>query len=186
MEDHEIIRLYFARDEAAIRETDRKYGGFCANISWNILQNTLDVEECVNDTYLHIWNSIPPVKPLSLMAYLGKVIRNLSLNLRKAKCAQKRGGGQYDLVYDELSQVVPSSESVEDSYGEIVLRDLLNRWLATLPEEHRLAFVGRYWFFDSIRDISARMGCSEGKTKMLLLRLRRRLKVYLEGEGISL
>lgn len=186
MEDTEIIELYFARNEAAIHETDLKYGRLCSNISRNIVRSEPDVEECVNDTYLHTWNSIPPTRPASLMAYLSKIVRNISLNLLKARHTKKRGAGEYALVYDELSNVVPSSEFVEDIYEGIALKDLLNRWLDSLPAEQRMVFIGRYWFFDSVTEISAKMGYSESKTKMLLLRLRGKLKEYLESEEIHL
>lgn len=186
MEDGEIIELYFARNEDAISETDAKYGRYCSNISRNILRNEPDVEECVNDTYLHTWNSIPPTRPTSLMAYLGKIVRNISLNLFKAKHTKKRGSGEYELVYDELSNVVPASDRVEDIYEGMALKDLLNRWLDSLSSEQRLVFVGRYWYFDSVSSISAKMGYSESKTKMLLLRLRNKLKEYLESEEIHL
>ena len=186
MEDCEIIELYFARNESAISETDRKYGRFCSNVSRNIVRDDMDVEECVNDAYLHTWNSIPPTRPISLMAYLAKLVRNISLNVLKARNTKKRGSGEYELVYDEISNVVPSNESVEDVYEGISLKDLLNRWLDSLPAEHRMVFVGRYWFFDSISTISVKMGYSESKTKMLLLRLREKLKEYLESEEIHL
>ena len=120
------------------------------------------------------------------MAYLGKIVRNISLNLFKAKHTIKRGSGEYELVYDELSNVVPASDRVEDIYEGIALKDLLNRWLDSLSSEQRLVFVGRYWYFDSVSSISAKMGFSESKTKMLLLRLRNKLKEYLESEEIHL
>ncbi len=186
MDDSEIIELYFARNEAAIHETDLKYGKFCSNISRNILRNELDVEECLNDTYLHTWNSIPPTRPDSFIAYLGRLVRNISLNLLKAKHTKKRGSGEYELVYDELSNTVPSTDYVKDVYEGIALKDIINQWLGSLPKTHRQVFVGRYWYFDSISDIASKMGYSESKTKMLLLRLRTKLKEYLESEEIYL
>lgn len=186
MEDGEIIELYFARNEAAIRETDAKYGRYCSSISRNILRNESDVEECINDTYLHTWNSIPPTRPTFLMAYLGKIVRNISLNLFKAKHAKKRGMGENELIYNELTNVIPATDCVEDVYEGMALKDILNRWLNSLTHEQRLIFVGRYWYFDSIASISAKMGCSESKTKMILLRLRNKLKEYLESEEIHI
>lgn len=186
MEDHEIIDLYLARSENAIYETKAKYGGFCSRISWNILRNKEDAEECVSDTYFHTWNAIPPAKPEYLMAYLGKIVRNISLNLRKTKHTQKRGAGEYELAYEELSNVVAASALVEDVYDGVVLKDLLNRWLDHLPAEQRMVFVGRYWYFDSVSEIANKMGYSESKTRMILFRLRSGLKKYLESEGIDL
>lgn len=186
MDDREIIALYFKRAETAITETAKKYGRYCFSISNNILHNHQDAEESVNDTYLHTWNSIPPTKPNCLSAYLAKIVRNISLNKVKALHTQKRGSGEYELAYEELDRKIAFPQSVEDMIDEIYLRDLLNRWLETLSPEKRMVFVGRYWYFDSISEISSKMGFSESKTKMLLLRLRNDLKEYLESEGVHL
>lgn len=186
MDDREIIALYFKRLESAITETAKKYGNYCFSISHNILRNRHDAEESVNDTYLQTWNSIPPTKPNCLSAYLAKIVRNISLNRIKSQNTQKRGSGEYELVYEELEGTISSSQLVEDLLDEISLRDLINRWLDTLSPEQRMVFVGRYWYFDSISTISAKMDFSDSKTKMLLLRLRNDLKKYLESEGIHL
>ncbi len=186
MEDREIIELFYSRDELAIHETSLKYGRFCSNISRNILHNEWDVEECVSDTYLHAWNSIPPAQPHSFMAYLGKITRNISLNLLKFKQAEKRGAGRFELALDELSELITSSNSTDDIADRIALRDSINRWLDTLTHQQRMVFVGRYWYFDSIIEIAIKLGYSEGKTKMLLLRLRKSLKEHLESEGVHL
>lgn len=186
MDDRDIIALYFRRAESAIDETAKKYGKYCFNISNNILRNHQDAEECVNDTYIRTWKSIPPTKPSSLSAYLAKIVRNISLNRIKAQNAQKRGSGEYELAYEELTGIISSPQSVEDMIDEIFLRDLINRWLDTLSPEQRIVFVGRYWYFDSISTISAKMNFSASKTKMLLLRLRNELRKYLESEGVHL
>ncbi len=186
MDDRDIIALYFKRLESAITETAKKYGKYCFSISNNILHNRQDAEESVNDTYLQTWNSIPPTKPNSLSAYLAKIVRNISLNRIKASKAQKRGSGEYELAYDELAGIISSPQTVEDLIDEISLRDLINRWLESLSPEQRMVFVGRYWYFDSIATISAKMDFSVSKTKMLLLRLRNELKEYLESEGVHL
>lgn len=186
MEDEKIIELYFARDEAAIKETAAKYGSYCSSISRNILKNDSDAEECVNDTYWHAWNSIPPTRPTYLMAYLGRIVRNISLNVFKSKHAKKRGSGENELIFDELTHMIPSTDNVEDIYEGIALKDVLNRWLSTLSHEQRLIFIGRYWYFEPIALISAKVGCSESKTKMILLRLRNRLREYLESEEIHI
>lgn len=186
MDDRDIIVLYFKRVESAITETAKKYGKYCFSISNNILHNRQDAEESVNDTYLQTWNSIPPTKPNCLLAYLGKIVRNISLNRIKAQQTQKRGSGEYELVYEELEGILSSSQTVEDIIDEISLKELINSWLEGLPPEHRMVFVGRYWYFDSISTISSKMDFSVSKTKMLLLRLRNNLKAYLESEGVHL
>lgn len=186
MDDREIIALYFRRAESAIDETAKKYGKYCFSISNNILRNRQDAEESVNDTYIRTWNSIPPNKPNCLSAYLAKIVRNISLNRIKAQNAQKRGSGEYELAYEELTGIISSPQSVDDIIDEIFLRDLINRWLETLSPEQRMVFVGRYWYFDSISTISSKMNFSVSKTKMLLLRLRNELREYLESEGVHL
>ena len=186
MDDRDIIALYFKRAESAITETAKKYGKYCFSISNNILRNRQDAEESVNDTYLRTWNSVPPTKPNCLSAYLAKIVRNISLNRIKAKKTQKRGSGEYELAYEELASILSSPQSAEDVIDGISLKDLINRWLDTLSSEQRMTFVGRYWYFDSISTIAAKMDFSVGKTKMLLLRLRNDLKDVLESEGVHL
>ena len=180
MEDNRIIELYFARSERAIRETDKKYGQYCSSISQNILPDKRDVQECVNDTYLQVWNSVPPTRPFNLAAYLAKIVRNLSINRLKAERTQKRSNGQFDACYDELSQILPATAA--DIADALHLRQCITQWLSDLPQQHRMAFVGRYWYFEPVKNLSARLGFSESKMKMLLLRLRHSLKEYLEKE----
>ena len=141
MEDETIIGLYNDRDESAITETDKKYGGYCRTVSYNILQNRPDTEECVNDAYHHTWNAIPPERPRSLKAFVGRITRNLSLNRLAEKKAAKRGGGRYEAVYDELDASL-SHAAAPDTLGDLELRDLLNRFLADLPEDRRNLFIG--------------------------------------------
>ncbi len=185
MEDYEIIELYNSRSERAIQETEKKYGNYCHTISFNILQNKQDVDECVNDTYLKIWNSIPPASPLNLKAYIGRVIRNVSLDLITKKNAIKRGKGRYQVVYDELDYAL-SSNGQADLVEQLELRDALNSFLASLTSECRDVFIGRYWYFDSISTISSKMDFSQSKTKMILMQCRNELKQYLKKEGYDL
>lgn len=186
MNDSEIIDLYFQRDEQAIVETDSKYGNFCAYISGNILNNKQDVEECVNDTYLRTWNSIPPTVPNSLKAYLGRIVRNISLNHFKANHTQKRYAGQADLVYEEFAAILPSRDMLEDLVDSMQLREAIVTWLDALSDIQRAVFVGRYWYFDSIQIIADKMDCSPARIKMILHRLRKQLKSHLEAEGYYL
>ena len=184
MEDQQIIQLYLARSEQAIAETHSKYGPYCRRIAMNILADLLDTEECVNDTYLQTWNAIPPTIPERLQAFIGKITRNLSLNMYKAKNAQKRQAQQYALAYEELSAVLGTGKT-EDAYiDELFLRELLEGFLEELSQESRWAFVGRYWYFDSVREISQKLQISESKTKMLLHRTRNALRELLRKEGV--
>ncbi len=184
MTDFEIIQLYFDRSERAIEETDRAYGRYCRYIAGEILRNLEDSEEVVNDTYLRTWESIPPQNPSSLKLFLGKITRFLSINRLEYKNAQKRGGGQYELVLDELYGVVPSGDgSVVD---EIALKDVINSFLRSLSAEKRRIFIRRYWYMSPISEIADDFSISEGKVKMILSRTRKELKKTLEKEGIIL
>ena len=183
MEDETIIRLYNDRDEAAISQTDKKYGGYCRTISYNILQNRLDTEECVNDAYLHTWNAIPPKQPRNLKAFVGRIVRNLSLNRLEERRASKRGGGRYQAAYNELDRSLAYA-AAPDTLGEIELRDLLNRFLAALPEERRNTFIGRYWYFQPIAEIATQTGFTQSKVKMQLKQSRDELREYLQKEGV--
>ena len=186
MNDNEILDLYWMRNEAAISATAEKYGGYCYSISYNILRNNEDAEECVNDTYLGAWKSIPPQRPNRLSAYLGKITRNLSLNRVREYTAAKRGLGQTDLVLSELEECIPAETDVEQHVDEMVLAASINGFLLLQPERNRNVFIRRYWYLYSIRDIAEAYGMSEGKTASLLFRMRNQLKAHLEKEGISL
>ena len=181
MNDAEIIELYFARSELAISETQSKYGTYCRYIAKNILSDDQDAEECENDTYLKAWNSIPPHSPSSLSAFLGKITRNLALNKLKARNTQKRGKGEFWISLDELSNVIGAQEFVLE---EERLSAVIDRFLDGLPQEKRLVFVGRYWYFDSIKAIASKTGFSEGKIKMMLKRVKNELKEFLEKERV--
>ena len=185
MEDAQIIALYNQRLENAIVETDLKYGKLCRGISFHILNNREDSEECVNDTYLNTWNSIPPKEPKCFPAFLSKIVRNISLNKVKYKQTQKRGSGDYYLVLEECESILPSSNPVEESMEMSSLCEMINSFLGTISKQARLVFIGRYWYFDSISDISRKTGFSVSKVKMLLLRTRNELHQYLWKEGVS-
>lgn len=184
MTDFDIIQLYFDRSERAIEETDRAYGRYCRYIANEILRNLEDSEEVVNDTYLKTWESIPPQNPSSLKLFLGKITRFLSINRLEHKNAQKRGGGQLDLVLDELYSVVPSGEG--GVVDEIALKDAINSFLRSLSAEKRRIFIRRYWYMSPISEIADDFSVSEGKVKMILSRTRKELKKTLEKEDIIL
>ena len=186
MEDNQIIQLYFDRSEDAISQTAVKYGKYCHTIAYNILHNFEDSEECVNDTYWKAWSIIPPRKPKRLAAFLGKITRNLSLDVYRHYTAEKRGGGEMSLALEELGDCVSSLESLDDHADEIVLVDTLNRFLASLSAEHRNIFMRRYWYVSSVKEIAGDYGITESKVKMSLLRSRNQLKAVLEKEGIAL
>lgn len=186
MDDRQIIALYNERSEAALSETVKKYGRYCRTVAYNILYNEEDSEECVNDTWLRAWESIPPQCPERLSAFLGKITRNLALNRYKHNTREKRGGGQTLLVLEELVECVPGADSTEEAVEEALLVDVLNRFLEELPAEKRKIFMRRYWYLSSVKEIAEDFGLSESNVKMTLLRLRSKLKQTLEKEGIIL
>lgn len=185
MEDKAIIDLYWKRSEHAISETSQKYGGYCFCIANNILSNKEDSEESVNDTWLAAWNTIPPKRPDILAVFLGKITRYISLDRWRKKTAAKRGGGEVPLVLDELEECVAGRETVELQYLNQELSEVLNYFLRELPEMERKIFMCRYWYMDSIADISIRFGFSESKVTSMLYRIRGKLKEALEKEGFA-
>lgn len=186
MDDRTIVRLYWDRDEQAIPATAEKYGRYCTAIAKNIVGCMEDAEECVNDTYLQAWNSMPPHVPELLSAFLGKITRNLALNRYKHNMADKRGGGVVSAVLDELSEIVSDTDDVEDALYEQELISAIDAFLGTLSQEKRRIFVSRYWYTDSISDIAVRYGKREGTVSMMLNRLRRQLHDYLTERGFSI
>jgi RNA polymerase sigma-70 factor (ECF subfamily) len=154
MDDKQILDLYWERSEAAISETSKKYGKYCRYIASNILHNDEDSEECVNDTYLRAWNSIPPNRPSVLKTFLGKITRNLSLDRYELLNAKKRNGGQMSLIFDEIQECIPSLDSTENIVEEIALTDILNRFLSSLSLEQRKIFMRRYWYLSPIKEIA--------------------------------
>lgn len=185
MEDREIIGLYFKRNEKAITETAAKYGTFCHNIALNILSVNEDAEECVNDTYLQTWNSIPPQKPDKLGAWLGRVVRNTAYNLWKKNHRQKRYTGMEEIL-NELEDCIPSPDTVEHKIEEQELTKVINAWLASLPKNDRILFVRRYWHGEAVYKLSQENGMSPSNMAKKMFRLRQNLKSRLEKEGLSL
>ena len=186
IEDSMIIQLYWDRDESAISATSEKYGAYCRSIAMNILGDREDAEECVNDTYLGVWNSIPPHRPNVLPAFLGKITRNLSLNKYRQKHAEKRGCGQMGAVLDELAECVSDKSDIEQDIDRKELIKEINQFLGTLPQVKRGIFVGRYWRADSISEIAARYGMTENRVSVTLNRLRKQLNRYLSERGFEL
>lgn len=183
MEDVKIIDLYWQRSEAAIDETEKKYSRYCHSISFHILHSEEDAEECVNDTWLSAWNAMPPRRPICLSTFLGRITRNLSLDRFKRYTAEKRGSGQLELALDELDQVIPAAD-IEEAVHEKELTRALDQFLESLSKEKRIIFVKRYWYFLPIKTIAEQMGTSEKQMNSALFRLRKKLKAYLEEEGV--
>ncbi|NLB36093.1 MAG: RNA polymerase sigma factor [Clostridiales bacterium] len=184
MDDSKIVELYWERSENAIVETSKKYSRYCRYISFNILHINEDAEECVNDTYMRAWNSVPPHRPNCLSTFLGKITRNLSYDKYKKYNAEKRGFGQTDFVLSELDECVPSSESVEQTIDEMALVDAINRFLTSLTQTDRKVFMRRYWYVSPIKEIAGAYGMNESKVKSILFRARNKLKLHLEKEGV--
>ena len=184
MDDQQIIELFWKRDEAAISGSHAKYGVPLKRISFRILSSHEDSEECLNDTYMKAWTSIPPQRPGCLFAYLGRIIRNLSLNRWQKNRAEKRGGPANCLLLSELSECIPSPRTVEHETDETFLTETLVSWLRSLPAGSRVLFLRRYWYCDPTRAIARRCGVSEGKVRVTLHRTRQKLRVYLEERGV--
>lgn len=186
MEDSKIVELYLARDEKAIYETKMKYGNYCYSIAYNILYNNEDCQECLSDAYLNTWNSIPPKIPSILSTYIGKIVRRLAISKFRKIYAEKRGGGQYALSLDELEDCVSSNSNVEEEVDEKILTEKIDYFLSKLPKSERKVFVCRYYYFDSIQEISKEFGFGESKVKMMLKRTRDKLREYLMKEGYQI
>ena len=182
MEDREIIDLFWQRSEAALEETQQKYGAFCSHVAGNILKDPEDVRECLNDAYLALWRRIPPERPRVLGAYIHRVVRNLSLKRYRYNEAAKRSP-QVEESWEELAGTLCTAETVESAYSAKELSAVLNAFLRTLEEEPRRLFIRRYWYFDSIAQLAQDFGMSESKVKSMLFRLRNRLRDVLRKEG---
>lgn len=182
MEDRQIVELYWQRDERAIAETHTKYGKYCHYIAFNILSNNEDAEEIVNDTYLKVWNRVPPDRPDPLKPYVGMISRQLAFNVYNARQTQKRGEG-VSIAILELEECIPSTGDIGESTA---MSDSLNRFIEKLPTKTRRIFVCRYWYADPIAVIAKDFYMKESTVAMLLLRTRQKLKEHLEKEGFAL
>lgn len=182
MEDQNILDLYFHRSEQAITETDRKYGGYCYTIAYNILGNQEDSEESVSDTYMAAWDAIPPKRPDILSAFLAKLTRHISIDHWRKSSAKKRGGGEIVLALEELDNCIGAG-GAEEALEQKELVQILNRFLQSLPDVERNVFLSRYWYLDPIDTIAAHTGFSRSKVASMLLRIRGRLRKVLTQEG---
>lgn len=186
MNDEIIVDLYLQKDEKAIFESSKKYGTKLKRISFNIVQNISDAEECENDTYLSAWNSMPPHSPKQyLFSFLAKIIRNLSINLYNKNRAQKRYANIVELT-KEMEECIPSPNDEVCKITETELTESISKFLRTLAKEERAVFVTRYWYSEPIKEIANKFGISGSKVKSMLMRTRNKLKKYFESEGLEL
>lgn len=184
MEDQKIVALYWERSEAAIKETEKKYGTYCHSVAYRILHSTEDAEECVNDTYLRAWEAMPPHKPTKLSSFLGKITRNLAINRYWHNRAEKRST-ELERILEEVGEFLPDPTEQPIS-EEVALREAINGFVASLSPRNRKLFVRRYFYCSSIRDAVADLGMTENAAKVTLHRLRAEFRCYLEQKGIEI
>ena len=183
MEDNKIIELYFCRDESAILHTQKKYGNYCYKIAFNILKSFEDSSECVNDTYIETWNAIPPHCPDILSAFLAKITRRLSISKLRRNTAQKRDN-RGNVCFDELNECITDNSQVYDTIEANELKDIIEKFLLTRSDDERNIFICRYFYGDSIKDISKQFSFTVAKVKTTLHRSRQALKSHLIKEGV--
>ena len=186
MEDAEIVALYWARNEDAITQTKAKYGAYLNKVANNILADLEDSQECVSDTLLAAWRSMPDNRPKNLRTYLGKITRQVSIDLYRRRNRMKRYASEYAISLEELGDSFTDGRTPEDELNARLLTETVNRFLRTLPDEARTTFIGRYYFFDSVKNVARYCGMSESKCKSMLYRTRQSLKVHLQKEGFDL
>ena len=185
MDDSSIIELFFERSERAITELSDKYGQICFRVADNILNSRLDSEECVNDAYLGVWNTVPPQRPDPLLSYVCRIVRNLALKKYHENTAKKRNS-HYDVALDELIDCIPVSSSVEDEAAAKEVAEMINSFLETLDRQDRIMFVRRYWHADPVEDIASLFRKSSHYVSVRLSRIRKALRKYLEKKGADL
>ncbi len=181
MDDNNIIEMFFSRSEQAISETERKYGRLCSNIAYAILSNAEDTEECVNDSYVKLWNAIPPKRPESLCGYLCMIVRNTALT-----AFEKVKRRSYEQQYDELAEIIPDNATVESRFESSALSEYLNAYLGKISRKNREVFISRYYFNMSITETAQGLGLSESAVKTRLTRVRAGLRQYLQERGVDL
>lgn len=185
MEDEKIVSLFTERSEAAVKETDIKYRALLMHIAKNIVGNNSDAEECVSDTFLALWNTIPPEKPYSLKTYACRILRNIAVKKYHYNTAKKRNS-HYDTILDELAPFIPDTETTESEYAAGELGELLNRFLKETDRDSRLFFIRRYWYAEQVKTIAEKTGAGEHYISVKLSRTRQKLRKFLEKEGFTL
>ena len=186
MKDEKIVGLYFQRSENAIAETDKKYGGACRTMTYNILGSREDSEECVSDTYMKVWEAIPPSRPEKLGSFVLHIARNLALDLFRRRGTARNGSGYSSVSFDEIAECLPSPESVEGAADRRAVLAALERFLSGLSPDKRSMFVRRYYYCCTFAEIAADMHTTEGRVKMSVGRTREKLRAFLEKEGIEI
>lgn len=184
VEDNRIVELYWQRAEQAIAETEAKYGPYCRTIARRVLSDERDAEECVADAYLDAWNRIPPHRPASLRAFIGKIVRHVAIDRLRSRSAQKRGGNEVFLALDELEECIPAREDAETAFERSELANALESFLSSLPDTERRLFLRRYWYMDPVDELCERFGFSESKVKTMLYRTRKKLRAYLTKQNL--
>jgi RNA polymerase sigma-70 factor (ECF subfamily) len=186
MDDKQIIELYLARSDDAISVTAAKYSPYCMKIAFNILRNHEDSEECVNDTWLRTWNSIPPNIPRVLSTFIGRITRNLAIDRYRYLTSSKHGGSDIPLILDELSECLFGIDNIERTIDSSDITEALNSFLETLSQKQRIVFVRRYWYSWSVSEISSQMSISETNVTTMLMRIRKKLKSHLNSKEITI
>lgn len=186
MQDKEIVKLFLERSDSAVAAASEKYRAYCVKIAVNILGSQEDAEFCVNEVFLKAWEQIPPQVPKMLSAYLANITRNCAINMIKQSTAQKRGGGETELVYEEISEMVSGGSDVQrDAENRELIREI-NKFLKRQPALKRDIFICRYWYCDSVRDIAAEFMTTENNVSVILNRTRKKLREYLEKRGFEI
>ena len=186
MQDHEIVRPFLDRDDRAVAAAEEKYRAYCFKIALNILSSGEDADFCINEVFLKAWEQIPPQEPRMLSAFLAKITRNCAINMLKQSNAQKRGGGEAELVYEEISEMVSGNSDVErDAENKELLKEI-EGFLKKQPARLRDMFICRYWHCDSVRDIAAQFNTTENNVSVLLNRTRKKLRGYLQKRGFEI
>ena len=184
--DEQIIDLFFSRDESAIKETDKKFGRILYGIAYNVLHDKQDCEECVNDAYLSAWKAIPPARPRSLCAFLSVIIRRISINRYYAERAKKKIPSEMTVSMEECSDFLSGFDSLEDTVSAKELGSMIGDFVNSLSEKQRYVFMGRFWFFDPVKDIAKELDTSESSVYKEISKIKAELKDYLETRGISI
>ena len=183
MEDKQIVELFFSRDERAIAECQNVYSNYCFTVAYNILGSRQDCEECLNDTWLKAWNSIPPQKPANLKMYLARIARNTALDVYYRDNAEKRVNSKMTVAYEELANIVSDTDGEVDLH---LLEDSINRFLARQKKRDRSVFIRKYFYWEDNEEIAERYGLSETNVSTILNRTRTRLRDFLRKEGYEL
>lgn len=183
MEDSKIIAMYWQRNEEAIRSVSKKYGSYCLLVAKNILNTYQDAEECVNDTWLKSWNTIPPQRPNYLQMFLAKITRNIAIDRWRTNTRKKRGSGEMNLVLDELEECIAASNDVEREVELTILGETINTFLHSLPSRESDIFLRRYFYIETTASIAKKYHLKESNVLVILSRTRKKLKRQLQKEG---